>query len=80
MNSARRQVYFRKFTLEHVIEKLTNIDSDDESLADALEPLTDFSSDDEVDKDNVIPEGQRCCTLGETNTMNANHCPNNCPN
>ena len=64
MNSGRRQVYFRKFTLEHVIEKLTNIDSDDESLADALEPLTDVSSDDEVDKDN---------TLGETNTMNANH-------
>ena len=37
---------------------MTKIDSDNESLADALEPLSDVS--DKVDKDNVIPEVPGC--------------------
>lgn len=42
MNPTERQ-RVRKFVLEEVIEKVKNIDSDDESLADALEPLSDIS-------------------------------------
>ena len=45
MNPAKKQ-RVRKFTLEAVIEKVINIDSDDECLADALQPLSDASSDD----------------------------------
>ena len=59
MNPAKRQ-RVRKFTLENVIKKVTNIDSDDESLAVAREPLSHISSDDEVDEDNIIPEVSRC--------------------
>ena len=59
MNSENRQ-RVRKFTLEEVIEKVINIDPDDESLADALETLSDVSLDDEDDEDSVTPEVTRC--------------------
>lgn len=76
MNSENRQ-RVRKFTLEEVIEKVINIDPDDESLADALETLSDVSLDDEDDEDSVTPEVTRClvkCLESALDETNYNEC------
>lgn len=55
-NPAKKQ-RVRKFTLEEVIQKVTHIDSDDGSHANALESLKVVSSNDEV---NEVILFQRC--------------------
>ena len=81
-NSENRQ-RVRMFTLEEVIKKVINIDSDNESLANALELMlsftcfSDVSSDNEDDEDNVTPEVTRCsvkCLESALDETNYNEC------
>lgn len=81
-NSENRQ-RVRMFTLEEVIKKVINIDSDNESLANTLELtlsftcFSDVSSDNEDDEDNVTPEVTRCsvkCLESALDETNYNEC------